>query len=42
MAFRLPPAASVIDNPSPAEVKDLAAEMRNARRTAYGNLNVHT
>jgi phosphoenolpyruvate carboxykinase (ATP) len=42
MAFRLPPAASVIENPSPEEAKELAARMRNARRTRYGNLNVST
>src|SRR5919197_2105129 len=42
MAFRLPKAARVIENPSPDEVKALAAEMPNARRTRYGNLNVQT
>jgi phosphoenolpyruvate carboxykinase (ATP) len=42
MAFRLPPAALVIENPSPQEVKELAAGMPNARFTAYGNLNVQT
>jgi phosphoenolpyruvate carboxykinase (ATP) len=42
MAFRLPPAASVIENPSPEEVKELAARMPNARSTQYGNLNVQT
>jgi phosphoenolpyruvate carboxykinase (ATP) len=42
MAFRLPPAASVIDNPSPEEAKELAARMPNARRTRYGNVNVST
>jgi phosphoenolpyruvate carboxykinase (ATP) len=42
MAFRLPPAASVIDNPSPEEAKELAARMPNARPTRYGNLNVST
>jgi phosphoenolpyruvate carboxykinase (ATP) len=41
-AFRLPAAASVIDNPSAEEVKELAARMPNARRTRYGNLNVST
>ena len=40
MAFRLPPAASVIENPSPDEVKELASGMPNARATRYGNLNV--
>ena len=42
MAFRLPPAASVIDNPSPEEAKELAARMPNARPTRFGNLNVAT
>jgi phosphoenolpyruvate carboxykinase (ATP) len=42
MAFRLPPAASVIENPSPAEVKEIAARMPTARPTQYGNLNVQT
>jgi phosphoenolpyruvate carboxykinase (ATP) len=42
MAFRLPKAVRVIENPSPDEVKALAAEMPNARRTRYGNLNVQT
>ena len=42
MAFRLPPAASVIDNPSPEEAKELAARMPNARPTRYDNLNVST
>jgi phosphoenolpyruvate carboxykinase (ATP) len=42
MAFRLPPAASVIENPSPDEAKELTARMRNARTTRYGNLNVST
>jgi phosphoenolpyruvate carboxykinase (ATP) len=42
MAFRLPPAASVIENPSPEELKELAARMSNARPTRYGNLNVNT
>src|SRR5215207_5469377 len=42
MAFRLPPAASVIENPSPDEAKELTARMRNARPTRYGNLNVST
>jgi phosphoenolpyruvate carboxykinase (ATP) len=42
MLFRPPKAARVIDNPSPEEVQELAAEMPNARRTAYGNLNVTT
>jgi phosphoenolpyruvate carboxykinase (ATP) len=42
MAFRLPRAARVIENPSPEDVKALAAEMPNARPTRYGNLNVQT
>ena len=42
MAFRLPAAATVIDNPTPDEVKELAAQMPNARPTRYGNLNVQT
>ena len=42
MAFRLPKAALVIENPSAEEVKALAAEMPTARRTRYGNLNVQT
>jgi phosphoenolpyruvate carboxykinase (ATP) len=42
MAFRLPPAASVVDNPSPQEAKELAARMPNAHPTRYGNLNIAT
>jgi phosphoenolpyruvate carboxykinase (ATP) len=42
MAFRLPRAASAIDNPSPEELQELAARMPTARRTRYGNLNVST
>jgi phosphoenolpyruvate carboxykinase (ATP) len=42
MAFRLPRAKRVIENPSPEDVKALAAKMPNARPTAYGNLNVQT
>src|SRR6266446_5509761 len=42
MLFRLPPAERVIENPSPAEVKELAAKMPTARPTRYGNLNVQT
>ncbi len=41
-AFRLPPAARVIGNPSRDELEELAAGMPNARRTRYGNLNVQT
>src|SRR2546428_13545106 len=42
MLFRLPPAKQVIENPSPAEVKELAAKMPTARPTKYGNLDVQT
>src|SRR5947199_1192523 len=42
MAFRPPQAAGVTENPTPDEVKALAAEMRTARKTKYGNLNVQT
>ncbi len=42
MAFRLPPAASVIDNPSPEEAKELTARMPNARPTQFGNINIAT
>ena len=42
MLFRLPKAANVVENPSPDEVKELAARMSNARPTRYGNLNVQT
>jgi phosphoenolpyruvate carboxykinase (ATP) len=42
MAFRLPDAARVIANPSPEEVKALAADMPNVRPTRYGNLNAQT
>jgi len=38
----LPDAKSVRVNPSPAELKELAAKMPNARQTRYGNLNVQT
>ena len=38
----LPDAKSVRANPSPAELKELAARMPNARKTRYGNLNVQT
>ena len=38
----LPDAKSVRVNPSPEELKELAATMPNARRTRYGNLNVQT
>src|SRR5256714_3286775 len=42
MAFRLPTAAQVVENPSTADVKALAAEMPTARPTKYGNINVQT
>jgi phosphoenolpyruvate carboxykinase (ATP) len=42
MLFRLPDAAAVIQNPSPEELKELAARMPNARPTRFGNLNVQT
>src|SRR6266513_1825810 len=42
MLFRLPEAANVIDNPSPANVKELAEQMPNAKPTRHGNLNVQT
>ena len=42
MLFRLPRAASVIENPSREDAKELAAKMPNARRRGYGNLNVQT
>ncbi len=42
MAFRLPSAASVIDNPSPADAKELTLRMPNARSTQYGNVNIST
>jgi phosphoenolpyruvate carboxykinase (ATP) len=42
MLFRLPQAKRVIENPTPEEVKALAAKMPTARPTKYGNLNVQT
>jgi phosphoenolpyruvate carboxykinase (ATP) len=42
MLFRLPPAASVLENPTADELKELAAEMPNAQRTRHGNVNVQT
>jgi phosphoenolpyruvate carboxykinase (ATP) len=42
MLFRLPQAKRVTENPSPEEVKELAAKMPTARPTKYGNLNVQT
>ena len=42
MLFRLPQAKHVYENPRPEEVKQLAAKMRTARPTKFGNLNVQT
>jgi phosphoenolpyruvate carboxykinase (ATP) len=42
MAFRLPKAAHVHENPTAEEVAELAARMPNARRTRFGNVNVQT
>jgi phosphoenolpyruvate carboxykinase (ATP) len=42
MLFRLPQAKRVFENPSPEEVKELAAQMQTARPTKYGSLNVQT
>ena len=42
MLFRLPRAAKATENPSPDEVKELAAKMPNAKPTRHGNLNVQT
>jgi len=42
MLFRLPDAAAVIVNPTPQELKELAARMPNAQWTRHGNLNVQT
>ena len=42
MLFRLPQAKQVIENPTPDEVKALAASMPTARPTKYWNLNVQT
>src|SRR5438034_1951512 len=42
MLFRLPEAASVVENPGPDELKELAAKMPNARWTRHGNINVQT
>src|SRR5688572_15153662 len=38
----LPDAKSVRVNPTAEELKELAAQMPNARETRYGNLNVQT
>jgi phosphoenolpyruvate carboxykinase (ATP) len=42
MLFRLPDAKSVVENPGPQELKELAARMPNAKPTRHGNLNVQT
>src|SRR5438132_1314425 len=42
MLFRLPEAAGVAINPDAQALKELAAQMPNARPTRYGNLNVQT
>src|SRR5438046_10014510 len=42
MLFRLPQAERMIDNPSAAEVKQLAAKMPSARPTKSGTLNIQT
>src|SRR5438034_7944197 len=42
MLFRLHRAARSVENPTPEEVKALAAKMMTARETRYGNLNVQT
>jgi phosphoenolpyruvate carboxykinase (ATP) len=42
MLFHPPEARRVHENPSPSEVKELAAKMPTARPTKYGNLNVQT
>jgi len=39
---RLPPAQSVRDNPSAAELQALTSRMQKARRTSFGNYNVQT
>jgi len=38
----IPPARRLIDNPTPADLRDLTAAMPNARRTIYDNYNVQT
>jgi phosphoenolpyruvate carboxykinase (ATP) len=42
MLFRLPDAAGVTDNPDSDELRELAAQMPNARPTRYGSVNVQT
>ena len=42
MAFALPAAGSVLQNPTQAELHALAKTMPNARETSYGAVNVQT
>src|SRR2546430_15312832 len=42
MLCRLPDAKSVVENPDPQALKELAARMPNAKPTRYENLNVQT
>ncbi|MGI9018884.1 MAG: phosphoenolpyruvate carboxykinase (ATP) [Euzebya sp.] len=42
MSIELPPAKSVLRNPSQAELRDLVAKMPNAVLTEFGNYNVTT
>jgi phosphoenolpyruvate carboxykinase (ATP) len=42
MAFQLPRAASVLENPSAEELQERSATMPTARWTRYGNVNVQT
>jgi phosphoenolpyruvate carboxykinase (ATP) len=42
MAFQLPKAARLLENPSPDELQQLTAGMPTARWTKYGNINVQT
>jgi phosphoenolpyruvate carboxykinase (ATP) len=42
MAFQLPKAARLLENPSPEELQQLTAGMPTARWTKYGNVNVQT
>src|ERR687891_3027401 len=42
MAFQLPKAARLLENPGPEELQQLAAGMPTARWTKYGNVNVQT
>ena len=42
MAFQLPKAARLIENPSAEELQQMTAGMPTARWTKYGNVNVQT